>query len=351
MSMYSSWHWFSFNPRRVRREMALAFALLVGCTSSFGAVLVQYGGTYNNWPTTWSIIPGSNEPADSGVTGRLDFVGNSTYPGFFWASDQNYLYFRARVNLATIGGNTYSDTVGVLVDNTGDNKPDYAFAWDSKSKAPEAGLNLQVAGTIGPTWASTGMVDIDGSETSRGARDFNNGTRTGDGYVRTVDGQPSPGLGSGTTSFIDFAVSWNFLHGASPAGQTTLAPDQTWHVQFASLHSKGDNANFNADIGFGQTLAGAPGTARSMSDPIVVPEPEATPIVFMLATAAGTVLVASENEASAPSAFYLILPCISYIQISAVSIICSPAPTAAGATRLSAPYPPSATASIVGKYW
>lgn len=237
--------------------MAMGLAWLIGGHYVYGAVLItdQYGGTYGNWPTAWQTIPGGNDPVDSTVAGRLDFVGSASNPGGYWATDQNYVYFRARVNIATIGGSTYSDSLTVLVDYNGDYKPDYGFSWDSKSNNnSNHGLELQVPSVIGSTWGQTQMDDIDGQNGTKLARDFNNGSRTGDGYVRTVDGQSSPGLGSGTTSFIDFAISWSFLQGASPAGQTALAPGQTWHVQFAGINNNNDHQNFNADIGFGQTL-------------------------------------------------------------------------------------------------
>ncbi len=265
--------------------MAVGLAGLIGSHAISGAVLIQYGGSYGNWPTAWQTIPGYTDPVDSGVLGRLDFVGSTLNPGGYWATDQNYVYFRARVNIATIAGGTYSDCITVLVDNTGDYKPDYGFSWDSYSNDASAhGLELQVPATIGATWGRTKMDDKDGDNNKKGAQDFNNNGRTGDGYVRTVDGDGQPG----STSFIDFAVSWSFLQGASPAGATSLAPGQTWHVQFASLYNKNDHNDFNADIGFGQTLEGVPGSDGSMSEGItVVPEPQTAGLILGLAAVGG----------------------------------------------------------------
>jgi hypothetical protein len=62
--------------------------------TSFGTVINQIG-SYSNWPTSWTSLGGYD--ADNSLTETLDFVGNATAPGLYYARSSSYIFFRMRV--------------------------------------------------------------------------------------------------------------------------------------------------------------------------------------------------------------------------------------------------------------
>lgn len=222
-------------------------SLILTADAAFATTVSQVNGNYANWPIQWTVISSANDPIDSGVAGRLDFIGDNLNPAGYWARDNSYVYVRARVNTSTVGAGTYSDSLLVLIDVAGmgtANLPDYAFAWDSKSgNNASHGLEMGILNTSANTWNGINMKDLDGSSDSKGTNDINGNSRTADGYVRSVDSQST--VNFGTTSFIDYAVSWNYL-----VSYTGLNSNQTWSLAFASISSATDHGNLgqNGDI-------------------------------------------------------------------------------------------------------
>jgi hypothetical protein len=241
----------------------------------------QYGGVKAVWPTTWTALNNLNDPRDSG--GRLDFVGDVTNPGAYVAMDQDYVYFRMRMDVGTVDSNTYGDALFVFIDNTplaSNPTPDYAFAWDSNGNAEDHGLEMKVPRPGGPFWKTTRMDDLDEENWSKGPEDINglisgNTYRTGEGYVRSVDGQATDNFG--TTSFLDFAVSWGYLR-----THTTLDTEQSWNVAFGSVANDTDHSFIRKDVAGGagpddRVHSGWSGWINTGGGPSGGPEPEEVP--------------------------------------------------------------------------
>jgi len=105
--------------------------------------------------------------------------------------------------------------------------------------------------------------------------------RSTDGYVRSIDGQSTTNFGN--TTFIDFAVSWDYLttRTADPiAGRIGLAKDQQWKIAVASINNATDQSTFNADIGGGASTTDSV-TTTGWSGPISVPEPSSALMVAL----------------------------------------------------------------------
>lgn len=102
------------------------------------------------------------------------------------------------------------------------------------------------------------MDDVDGSNGGKAAPDFNNGARTGDGYIRTVDNQSTTNFG--ITTFVDFAVSCAYLDyvklNTSPVIDLTCG--QNLYFQLASINNANDHNNLTGDIGGGQSPSDPP---------------------------------------------------------------------------------------------
>ena len=260
------------------------------------------GITYSSWPTDplWKALPGLEvDPSETGLHDeRQDLIGTTANPCAFWAADKTYLYFRMRVHLADPGAFTnWQDSMFAYVDQVGKgtvNKPDYAFAWDTKGPAGNAGaikdhgLEMQVLSTFSDKWNGVTTDDIDGKVAEKvSPPDFN---LTGNGFVRAVTGGAV--ISGNNTSFIDFAISWNYLE-----SQTSLRQSgQTWRIQMATSHEATDHVAPNEDVIGGTTTASLPADISTAfwSSPISVTIPE--PTALLLLGAAGTLGLARRRR-------------------------------------------------------
>ncbi|HRZ99574.1 MAG TPA: hypothetical protein P5055_02455 [Candidatus Paceibacterota bacterium] len=238
------------------------------------AVFDTYGGTYAGWPSSWNSIPGINDANNGLSASHLDFVGDANNPGGYWASDPNYMYLRIRVAASNPSTSTFHNSaILALIDNDGNGSPNYAFAWDMQQNH---GLELTVPGSIGSTWATSYMLDRDGSTSQKTADDINT---SGEGYIRVTTQQPTTSLG--LTTFIDMSVSWDYLRGNDSVGQpiSTLEPNQTWRIQFGSITPGNDHGFIAYDVagGFNPTDPGLTWSGEFTP----VPEPTATAAVFV----------------------------------------------------------------------
>lgn len=248
--------------------------------------VAQFGGTYNGWPSSWTTLGGVNDASDGLQRPWVDFVGDAGNAGGFWAANSEYFYVRVRVDASTVTSSTFSDTLLVMIDQVGYNRyqtgyPDYAFAWDTNGNTKQQGehglemMHIQIQPTPGSTWGAIRFDDVDGNNAKKGTQDFNGVSsteRSGDGYVRTVDGQP----GFDGSAFVDFAIKWSYLKNNST---TSLEPGQTWRVAFASIA----NATDHNPIGDDMSAASTPTmivTTSGWSDPITVPEPSTVMLVL-----------------------------------------------------------------------
>ncbi len=237
------------------------------------------GGPVSGWDNgtdsiAWTAVSSLNDGIDAG--GKLDFVGDVSNAGFFMAESASYLFFRMRVNVASAPSGTFSDAHLVLIDVVGWNyptigatgKPDFAFSWDSKSNDPtKHGLEMQIPSTLGVNWSDIRMADIDGNSAAKGAADINT---TGQGFVRTIDGQATTNFGNST--FIDFAIQKSYLtQNSTTTGQLlnvegNLVPV---NIQLASIANATDHNAINSDIAGGF----APTSPVVTSWSATVPEP------------------------------------------------------------------------------
>jgi len=231
------------------------------------AEVAIYGGTYSSWPLTWHPLHSLNDSSDASLNGTpyLDVIGDSSYPAFYHgiSQDGNYYCFRVRVRYnGAVDSKTYSPfntsgTVLILIKGSSDNPPDdnnpvYGFAFDFLANH---GLEMMVRGATGDHWHDINMEDIDGNSGAKLAPDFDAAAgRSGDGYIRTVDGQDS-GSPWGATTFIDFAISCSYLTYLVnyPSTDYTLACGQSWQLQVATIVGGNDHQPINGDVAGGKT--------------------------------------------------------------------------------------------------
>jgi autotransporter-associated beta strand protein len=216
---------------------------------------------------SWTAIPSLNSAGNPALSAdpQLDFVGDSANAGAYFSNQNGYLFFRMRVAVGTVTSTTFRDAHLVLIDVSGWNYPttdktgypDFGIAWDSKSNSSDShGMEMQIPNTNGqgPTWGDIKMDDIDGSVGQKVAPpDINT---TGNGYIRTIDGQATTNFGN--TTFIDFAISRSYLNPipfASPENPylvNILTSD--FRLQFGSIHDATDHNAINADVAGNYTL-------------------------------------------------------------------------------------------------
>lgn len=257
------------NFKRFSRCAGMLFIAMGLClvTSTSRAATNDVIGSYSNWPTTWIPLNGLNDANNGLGKTQLDFVGDTTNPSGFYASTNDYVFFRQRIQVNSTNQTTFNDAHFVMINLIGSNyisgslqagaddgKPDYAFAWDSFNNVTPSshGLEMQVRGTVGTRWNNTSMLDIDGNSNSKGANDINGNSRTTDGYLRVISEQSTANFSS--TTFIDYAVKWSYLQ-----TYTGLTSNQSWKVAFASLDSGNDHSVIDAgDIAGGVSPTSAP---------------------------------------------------------------------------------------------
>jgi hypothetical protein len=213
-------------------------------------------GSYSNWPTDWIPLNGLNDPNDGLAKTHLDFVGNTTNACGFYASTNGYVFFRQRVQANTTNQTTFGNAHFVLINLIGtnynaglgeDGYPDYAFGWDNYNNTDIAkhGLEMQVRNTVGSSWSTSNLADIDGDAARKAINDINGDGRTTDGYVRVISEQNTTNFNF--TTVIDYAVKWSYLQ-----TYTGLNSNQSWKVAFASLDSSNDHGDIkNGDIAGG----------------------------------------------------------------------------------------------------
>jgi hypothetical protein len=255
----------------MNKKLILIFLVLCCSTSLFGTI-VQHVGSYGGWDSaSWSSIDGLNDPTGDVGSPQYDFIGNISDSGAYWADNGTYVFFRFRLAIDTItSGGDLLGAHHVLIDNGGDYSPDYGFSWDSinYAKPNSHGLEMMIAGGTGDLWQDISMADIDGNSGTKSNNDINGDIsgRGYDGYIRTVDGQADS---FGTSSFVDYAVSWEYLE-----TYTGVARGQSWNIALASADAN-DHADFTAanssDIAGGASPASNSTTGWSSIG--VVPEP------------------------------------------------------------------------------
>jgi hypothetical protein len=236
--------------------LVLAIGLMRLLTSTSFAATNEVIGSTTNWPTTWIPLNGLNDVNDGLSKTHLDFVGNTANPCGFYASTNGYLFFRQRVQANTTNQTTFGNAHFVLINLIGtnynagageDGYPDYAFGWDNYNNTDIAkhGLEMQVRATIGATWSTSNLADIDGDPSAKAINDINGTGRTTDGYVRVISEQNTTNFSF--TTVIDYAVKWSYLQ-----TYTGLNSNQSWKVAFASLDSNNDHGDIkNGDIAGG----------------------------------------------------------------------------------------------------
>lgn len=252
--------------------------LVVGSGDARAAVTIPVIGNNASWPSMWTSI-GAGDGIDSGVTGARDLVGQLQY-----AQDNEYIYFRMQLNTPSLTS-TENASYLIYIDRLGVGTagiPDFGFAWDSKSNDPaKHGLEMGRWSSGGTTWGGVIMDDVDGITTSKGTADINGPTgsqRTTDGYLSIVTGADGYS-GTGANSYIEMAVSWNYLRNNSLTG---LGQGQTWNVAAGVINASNDHGSINAngDVGAGAnsgTLLQAGGWSGSIT---TVPEAPATPLAM-----------------------------------------------------------------------
>lgn len=256
----------------------LIVSILMWLVASIGfSTVVNQVGTNANWASTWTSL-GGYDAHNAGVTESMDFVGDANNPGLYYANNGSYVMFRMRVDISPYELEYGTHALLIDVANYGVTGIDYAFAWDSKSgNNANHGLEMCVGMTNGPTWGQSRVHDIDNSDGAKLVNDINGSGRSTDGYVRTTDNQST--VNFDTTTFIDFAVSWQYLE-----TYTNLRSNQTWCVQVASIVEKTDHNAFNGDVGGGANLSD--NISVGWSAPIAIPEPATA---FLLALGGGLV--------------------------------------------------------------
>ncbi|HOK76979.1 MAG TPA: hypothetical protein PLW35_04560 [Verrucomicrobiota bacterium] len=290
--MRSIWH-LGLKTLHIGARLLAVASIFCAFGTSLGVVYQWYPDQiaepthiFNGWPTVWNPLVGVNDGRGDVGTPALDFVGDSSNPGGYWAADSSFVFFRVRVAYSGSATPTKTDMNGVvhvLINNDADDLPDWGFTFDLNGGFYyQHGLELTFlpSGSYS-TWSSIGMDDNDNNNGQKGDGDFDGIAKNpfyqyqGHGFIRTVT---EAGVVQGAqTMFIDFAASKSFLSSvANNSGvQSKLNPDsQTWKVQFASILSANDHSALNYDIAGGQSLGGTIGSGSWSSGFIPVPEPQ-----------------------------------------------------------------------------
>lgn len=211
--------------------------------NSWAASYLMYGGEYTNWPSTWTAMTNLNDP-DDGLSEDLDIVGDATDPAAYWRQDENYVYFRMRIDNSAGVSNVPNASYFVMIRPQGTTTV-WAIAWDAKSaNNANHGLEMLVStggnAVVGTSWDATRFDDLDGNSGSKIAPpDF--GVANGDGYIRTTDEVGTTSFG--TTTLIDFAAKWSYLR-----ANTGLNTGQVWSVQMGTIAGSTDHGYISTDV-------------------------------------------------------------------------------------------------------
>lgn len=277
-----------FMNKTSRIAVRTVVVLAVGLFSNPAfAVTNNVARTFTSWPSEWMVMSGMND-VDNGLNEAVDFVGSSASPGGYYSKGADYVFFRQRLDIGSAPAGTFHDAHMILIDVVGSQfdttsktlqtggdtgKPDYGFAWDSKSNSDTShGLEMMIPSTLGSYWSDLRMADIDGDSGKKGVNDINGSGRTTDGYVRTIDSISTSDFG--TTTFIDFAVSWSYL-----SAYTGLNSNQTWRIAFASIENATDHNAINSDVGSGASPSSL--LTQGFAPMSQVPEPGAFPSLML----------------------------------------------------------------------
>ncbi|WP_372794055.1 hypothetical protein [Pontiella sp.] len=264
------------------RCLKTAVSGILFAVSAASADTIQQIGSYSGWDSVeWNAIGGLNDAADTSLDGRLDFIGDSADAGGYWGIHDDYVFFRMRLNFASVTADPFHDSHFVLIDAVGygddGGLPDYGFVWDSQSNSSDNhGLEMSILDSknSGTTWDSIKMDDIDGLSGQKGTVDINGDGRDTDGYVQSVDGVATENLG--TTTFLDFAVSLSYLTNQVSA----LTENSSWRVQFGSIDNSNDHNAIDADWAGDIDLTSSV-SESGWSETIAIPEPAAAGLILI----------------------------------------------------------------------
>jgi len=277
--MRISWRGTLFKSSKRMRSCFLSgtIAVVLGMATAgglFGAVhTVAHFGDYSliTWPSSWTAIQSLNDGAIG--SSHLDFVGDSTNPGVYFANDGTYLFFRVRVNYSgdvtaaqVAPFNNGTIFIFINMTNGSGDYPDYAFAWDMQSNDPSKhGLEMMMFNTSTTTgWNGFDMKDVDNQSGQKIAPpDFAYGATKTDGFIRTIDHQATTNFGD--TVFIDFAVKCSYLTSLGTTYGPAINCTSTWYIQFGSMANKNDHNKIDYDVAGGKapsdTITWPTGTA------------------------------------------------------------------------------------------
>ncbi len=212
------------------------------------------------WPMggDWIAHSSLDDSDDSLANAYLDFVGNGSYAGMYSFKNQDYLFFRIRLNapvLAAVGD--VDGSILILLNTDVDDDPEWGFAWDAQSfDQTKHGLEVSTLLTLGGTWDAVRMGDVDGLMGDKAAPpDFSSSPLATDGFVRSIDGQTS-NIGGDADTFLDVAVSCSYLQNSSSTGLTCGASG-SWMVQLASIENSNDHGFLRYDIAGGNAPSDA----------------------------------------------------------------------------------------------
>lgn len=244
----------------MRKTLWCVFVGVMAFEISVFSATDQIVGSYAGWASVpWQALPGLDDPdpneAPSGGA-AFDFVGDSTDRGAYWARDNDHVYFRMRLNAEITQITDFDGAFHLLIDAIGvgneDGRPDYGFVLDGINIANKSthGLEMMLYNTAsGSSWGTTQMDDWDGNDGTKKTKDINGDDRTDDGYMQYVTTSSTTAFG--TTTFLDFAVSFSYLQAYVPE----LRTHPSWRIQLASAYTENDHADFSSDIGGGELLS------------------------------------------------------------------------------------------------
>lgn len=223
------------------------------------------------WPTSWTpvgVVAESNTDFTSYQYNNL--ISMTNYPGFWVAKQNNFVFFRARVNYGsavnTTTGSPYlqwgnpggSGVLYWLLTTTNPTTtiaPKWAISWDNMRPMGSHGLEMNYQDrTPSPTqWTELNFSDVDGSNSQRCQYDIDGpasgcgstvNTARQEGYVRTLDQQAYDGVAN-SSLFVEFAVACSyFTRAASGTGMAGFNPCTQKFWSSAAMGFQDDNTDW-----------------------------------------------------------------------------------------------------------